>query len=504
MRLEDYTNGKILARQTISFAGGNWTRLNFTLTPTAGTECNGVEAGTDPGVDCGAMGPGVGHVCVKCAGQFVVALSQPGSANIDYVFLQPGMWGRYKGLPVLKDTVDTLLDMGISLIRQGGSFASGPDDGAYYQWEKWRGPAWKRPSAGATWGRAMNAGWGPFEMIDMCNAAGIEPVITTTASSSPESFANLVEYCHGNASTPMGALRVHEDGHEAPYDAKIFELGNEQYNPNYVEQVAAMEEKAVQLGMGGQLKYMFPNNGKFLNEDDLAKAKKLSPRLDAQMLSDEHVGGGGGVSEARGIFQTFGDFKLGAVNAETNAGIHTMKRAMMEASDLMDWFNAADIADRLVFRTASFCTERSGHYDAFDQGISFFLPNMTWIQPPGFVHKMIHDTWQPNGVNATVQSGAGVSASAQKSEDGKVLVVRLVNDDAAPKQLTLAVHGMPVAVNVAGTTLSAPNGDLEAANPPGDPARVSPVSFGAKAAADNTVAATLAPRSFTVLVFDRA
>jgi hypothetical protein len=22
----------------------------------------------------------------------------------------------------------------------------------------------------------------------------------------------------------------------------------------------------------------------------------------------------------------------------------------------------------------------SGHYDAFDQGISFFLPNMTWIR----------------------------------------------------------------------------------------------------------------------------
>jgi hypothetical protein len=40
-------------------------------------------------------------------------------------------------------------------------------------------------------------------------------------------------------------------------------------------------------------------------------------------------------------------------------------------------------SSRLKFRTASFCTERSGHYDAFDQGIAFFLPNMTWLQPPG-------------------------------------------------------------------------------------------------------------------------
>ena len=44
------------------------------------------------------------------------------------------------------------------------------------------------------------------------------------------------------------------------------------------------------------------------------------------------------------------------------------------------WFNCFAVdgtgafCDRLKFRTASFCNERSGHFDAFDQGISFFLP----------------------------------------------------------------------------------------------------------------------------------
>ena len=37
----------------------------------------------------------------------------------------------------------------------------------------------------------------------------------------------------------------------------------------------------------------------------------------------------------------------------------------------------------------------------FDQAISFFLPNMTWLQPPGHVHAMITDSWQPVVVNAT-------------------------------------------------------------------------------------------------------
>ena len=74
--------------------------------------------------------------------------------------------------------------------------------------------------------------------------------------------------------------------------------------------------------------------------------------------------------------------------------------------DLNAWFNAGanDVGKRLKFRTASFCNERSGHFDPFDQGVSFFLvrfqslvaqsgagrltsllavrqPNMTWIQP---------------------------------------------------------------------------------------------------------------------------
>ena len=70
---------------------------------------------------------------------------------------------------------------------------------------------------------------------------------------------------------------------------------------------------------------------------------------------------------------------------------------LTEASDINDWMNqyipstTGNPMSRMKFRTASFCTERSGHFDAFDQGISFFLPNMTWLQPPGYVHKMIKD-----------------------------------------------------------------------------------------------------------------
>ena len=61
------------------------------------------------------------------------------------------------------------------------------------------------------------------------------------------------------------------DGHGEKYRVKYFELGNEQYNAHYVEQVAAMEGKARELGIGGTLYYMFPQNT-FLNTTDISKA----------------------------------------------------------------------------------------------------------------------------------------------------------------------------------------------------------------------------------------
>ena len=58
-------------------------------------------------------------------------------------------------------------------------------------------------------------------------------------------------------------------------------------------------------------------------------------------------------------------------------------------------------------RTASFCHGRAGHFDEFDQAISFFLPNTTWLQPPGHVHAMVHASWQPAVVNSTVGPSVG-------------------------------------------------------------------------------------------------
>ena len=173
-----------------------------------------------------------------------------------------------------------------------------------------------------------------------------------------------------------------------------------------------MELKAKALGIGGSLKYVFPhmgNNASALGLDVAAVAASLQAiGIDAQIATDLHTWGGGPLGESSGVdiaHELFRDVDVGntslqgAINLETNYGSHNMGRALAEAADLNAFFavNASTQA-RLWARTASFCTERSGHFDDFDQGMSFFLPNMSWLQPPGHVHAMIAKSWLPIGV----------------------------------------------------------------------------------------------------------
>ena len=497
----------VLASAVLEVPPGNWSRLNFSLTPVTGTNCEGiVPQGTvavASNITCpinntynptGTMSDRKAHICVKCGGEFVISLEEAGDVNIDFVFLQPGAWGRYKGMPVLKTGVQWMLDMGTSLFRQGGTFSGGAD----YFWKRWRGRPWTRPSMTTKWGHDLMAGWGPFEMIDMANAAGIEPIVTTFAGkwnhgnctfgwhagcswvgTLPEDMGDLVEYCWGNASTAWGRTRIVEDDHPEPYRLRYVELGNEQYNPGFVEQVAAMEARAKKVGVPNTLHYLFPdNNG--INSTDAAPAAALG--LGSRLVVDIHTSSTGGVNGFHGMMQSnsTGAHGWGAINLETNCGDHTFKRALTEAADLNQFANEG--SPRLQGRGGSFCMERSGYQEAGanDQGIIFFLPNMTWGLPPFYARKMIADTWQPQAVAVTSDAGPSQCIeghpqncegrySAQMSADAKTLVVRYVND--GPTQ-TLALNLKGFAPSATAKLWVMQNDDLAAVNTPAEPTKV--------------------------------
>lgn len=222
-------------------------------------------------------------------------------------------------------------------------------------------------------------------------------------------------------------------------------------------------------------------------------------------MIDLHQGGGfEGISDAIEALATPEIEGWGVMVLETNNGVHSVQRMLAEAQDLNRWALFPDV--KLLGRTGSFCNERSGYQEgrANDQGITFFLPNMTWMQPPAYVYAMNAAAAQPLAIKKTttgsmcnlgllLDAQAGDPSelgevSAQVSEDRSRLVVRVVNALPVPKNFTLSVHNMDI-VSAQVTTISGwPSGEesmvgvglprpdprMAGANTPAQPKRFAP------------------------------
>jgi alpha-L-arabinofuranosidase len=166
----------------------------------------------------------------------------------DQVFVQPGGWGRYQGLPVNRRAIETLQAMGTRLLRYGGTFTQTQTSGwvklpngtqQRQGWELFRGKGWERKPFTATsrggvhltklarWSR----GFGVIEVLQICEAMSAESnrkdgrgmvcVLSFPSGETPAQMAGFIEYAFGDANEtspvqPLARQRV-LDGHPAPY-----------------------------------------------------------------------------------------------------------------------------------------------------------------------------------------------------------------------------------------------------------------------------------------------
>ena len=121
------------------------------------------------------------------SGQFAITLEVPSSIVLGHVFLQPGDWGRFKGIPVRKDVAEALIDQGITVLRYGGSMINHPQ----YRWKEMIGPRDRRPTHAGTWYPFSTNGWGIFDFLNFCEAAGILAIPAVNASESPQGHGRL-------------------------------------------------------------------------------------------------------------------------------------------------------------------------------------------------------------------------------------------------------------------------------------------------------------------------
>ena len=65
-----------------------------------------------------------------------------------------------------------------------------------------------------------------------------------------QDVVDLVDYAYGDATTAWGSVRINNDSHPQPYKLTGVELGNEQANDAWTDQIQAMEARAAAIADG--------------------------------------------------------------------------------------------------------------------------------------------------------------------------------------------------------------------------------------------------------------
>lgn len=490
LALESRDGGRVYAETRVEVRGDAWKRYDFTLTP-------------------GAADP---------AGRFAVKLKQPGSVVVGHAFLQPGDWGRFKGLPDRKDVAEALIAQGLTVLRYGGSMVNHTE----YRWKKMIGPRDRRPPGPGTWYRYSTNGWGIFDFLDFCEAAGFLGIPALNMGESPQDLADFVDYANGASDTAWGRKRA-GDGHPAPYRLKYVQLGNEEaVNEDYWRKFRPMAEAAWARDPGiilvvGDFAYGKVIDDPFHFEGGVAvntlaahrKILDLARRHGREVWFDVHVGTEQppaplGLRAERSYIEQLGKIAPGAktkvVLFEFNSGNHAQKRALSNALAIQE---AERVGDRLPIACAANCLQPDGQNDnGWDQGLLFLNPSKVWLQPPGFVTRMARRDAQPMLVASEVQgAAAGLSLNAKRGEDGKTLALQVVNWDAKPR---------PTLIRIAGFSPSQPEAAVEqlagppdAVNTAEQPDRIKPERSRWRHEMNRGESRyTFPPHSFTVVLFE--
>ena len=129
------------------------------------------------------------------------------------------------------DNIDGFRPEVIAVLRQlrfgvlrfpGGNFVSS------YEWRYGVGEIDRRPPIfDPVWHALQPNDVGTDEFLQLCKLLGVDPYITVNAGFGDAwSARELVEYTNGAATTPMGKWRA-QNGHPAPYNVKLWGIGNE-------------------------------------------------------------------------------------------------------------------------------------------------------------------------------------------------------------------------------------------------------------------------------------
>jgi alpha-L-arabinofuranosidase len=481
--------GASLARSAVKVSGDGWRRYDFSLTP-------GADAAT---------------------GRFAVRLLSPGTVDVGHAFLQPGEWGRFRNLPVRKDIALAMKDQGIAVLRYGGSMVNAPG----YKWKNMVGPRDRRPPYRGLWYPYSTNGWGIPDFLDLCEAAGFLAIPDFNIDETPEDLADFVKYANGPADSPWGRKRA-DAGHPAPYRLRHIELGNEEkvdaaYVAKFEKLARAIWAKDPDIILiVGDFQYERPivdpakvsgADSGITSLDGHRRILDIARRAGREVWFDVHVWTAGpDLSPSATALPSYIDAldrlaegaKHRVVVFEFNANNHDQRRALANAAMIGQLIRDG----RVPVGLSANALQPDGQNDnGWDQGLLFLNPTKVWLQPPGYVTRMVARGCLSRTADVSVKGGEVLEVTATRSEDGKQVALQVVNSGATPIRARLRIDGFePTRPKADVEELAGQLGDKNSADAPTRivPRRLDWTHSLPAGPADYT----FPPRSFTVLRFD--
>ncbi len=173
-------------------------------------------------------------------GWFAIRGSKAGTIYLDCVSLFPPTFNnRENGMR--PDLAQMLADLHPRFMRfPGGCYIEG---GNRYQWKHTIGPVEERIGLyNSHWGYPVSNGMGFHEFLQFAEDIGAQPLFVCNVGLGHGWFENYlsidgyiqealdaIEYCNGDATTFWGAKRA-AAGHPEPFNLRLMEIGNENYN----------------------------------------------------------------------------------------------------------------------------------------------------------------------------------------------------------------------------------------------------------------------------------
>ena len=179
-------------------------------------------------------------------GWFSLTTSKKGNFIIDMVSLFPPTYkDRANGCRI--DLAEKLEAMKPAFVRfPGGCFVEGEYRNGKtnrFEWKKTIGPIEERPGhRNVNWNYNVSDGLGFHELLQLTEDLGAEPLFVVNIGIGHgwvvphdqieeyiDEAMDAIEYCNGDVTTEWGAKRA-ANGHPEPFNLRLIEIGNENYN----------------------------------------------------------------------------------------------------------------------------------------------------------------------------------------------------------------------------------------------------------------------------------